>query len=445
MEKYKKSFDIFESKFVYIYLSLILFFSYLTVKNFSNYLKPFEDEITSMLSGISFIQTLDFDGSPLILGNYSPNLTSGPLASFGSSIGWLISKDFSVSRQFNFIYLVLLAFLLISLNKNLLNSGYMQNLFFVIFSIFLTPWWFGSLYSLGELFSIILFFYSALLIDKKPFLSIFLMSSSIVFGKLLQILVVVPFLLIFIFKRKNTDYLKYFISFISPFMLYSFLIIFKSDYENIYSYLTEYVDIVFSHQSSGLGNYNVFNLSNITKNINNSEFNQWSSITKLRLIFSPILILFISAFEFKNIDRLINHQLLGLLLSIFSAYFWFLFISDTKWIRYSQHFTYIIISITLIILFNKTNLSKLSYALIILNLALFLSSTLIFVIFIFTAYLFRSSKNLFFILTLTLFINLVNVYLESSTLEYYDLNFESCKNSIRSLECIKDYLPYELK
>ena len=203
MEKYKKSFDIFESKFVYIYLSLILFFSYLTVKNFSNYLKPFEDEITSMLSGISFIQTLDFDGSPLILGNYSPNLTSGPLASFGSSIGWLISKkDFSVSRQFNFIYLVLLAFLLISLNKNLLNSGYMQNLFFVIFSIFLTPWWFGSLYSLGELFSIILFFYSALLIDKKPFLSIFLMSSSIVFGKLLQILVVVPFLLIFIFKKK---------------------------------------------------------------------------------------------------------------------------------------------------------------------------------------------------------------------------------------------------
>ena len=154
---------------------------------------------------------------------------------------------------------------------------------------------------------------------------------------------------------------------------------------------------------------------------------------KTRLIFSPILILFISAFEFKNIDRLINHQLLGLLLSIFSAYFWFLFISDTKWIRYSQHFTYIIISITLIILFNKTNLSKLSYALIILNLALFLSSTSIFVIFIFTAYLFRSSKNLFFILTLTLFINLVNVYLESSTLEYYDLNFESCKNSIRSL------------
>ena len=103
------------------------------------------------------------------------------------------------------------------------------------------------------------------------------MSSSIVFGKLLQILVVVPFLLIFIFKRKNTDYLKYFISFISPFMLYSFLIIFKSDYENIYSYLTEYVDIVFSHQSSGLGNYNVFSLSNITKNINNSEFNQWSA------------------------------------------------------------------------------------------------------------------------------------------------------------------------
>ena len=102
----------------------------------------------------------------------------------------------------------------------------MQNLFFVIFSIFLTPWWFGSLYSLGELFSIILFFYSALLIDKKPFLSIFLMSSSIVFGKLFLILVVVPFLLIFIFKRKNTDYLNYFISFISPFMLYSFLIIF---------------------------------------------------------------------------------------------------------------------------------------------------------------------------------------------------------------------------
>lgn len=445
MEKLRKSFEVHESKMIYIYLSLILYFSYSVVKNYSNYLKPFEDEITSLISGVSFIQTLDFDGSPLIFGNYSPNLTSGPLASFGSSIGWLISKDFSISRQFNFIYLVLLAFLLIILNKNVLNFGYLINLIFVLFSIFLTPWWFGSLYSLGELFSIVLFFYSVLLIDKKPIFSIFLMSSSIVFGKLLQILVVIPFLFIFFLKRKYTDYFKYVISFVSPIALYSFLIIFKSDYQNIYSYIRDYVDIVFSHQSSGLSNSNIFSPSNILKNILNSEFNQWSTITKLRLIFSPFLLLFVSVIEFKKINKLLNYQLLGLLVSIFSAYFWFLIISDTKWIRYSQHYTYLVVAITLLILFSKINLGKASLSLLILNLALYLSSIPIFIIFIIVTYYFRNSKNFILVLTTVLIINLVNIHVESSSLEYYDLNFESCKNSLKSLECIEDYLPYELK
>jgi hypothetical protein len=419
MEKLRKSFEVHESKMNYIYLSLILYFSYSVVKNYSNYLKPFEDEITSLISGVSFIQTLDFDGSPLIFGNYSPNLTSGPLASFGSSIGWLISKDFSISRQFNFIYLVLLAFLLIILNKNVLNFGYLINLKFVLFSIFLTPWWFGSLYSLGELFSIVLFFYSVLLIDKKPIFSIFLMSSSIVFGKLLQILVVIPFLFIFFLKRKYTDYFKFVISFVSPIALYSFLIIFKSDYQNIYSYIRDYVDIVFSHQSSGLSNSNIFSPSNILKNILNSEF--------------------------KKINKLLNYQLLGLLVSIFSAYFWFLIISDTKWIRYSQHYTYLVVAITLLILFSKINLGKVSLALLILNLALYLSSIPIFIIFIIVTYYFRNSRNFILVFTTVLIINLVNIFVESSSLEYYDLNFESCKNSLKSLECIEDYLPYELK
>ena len=445
MEKLRKSFEVHESKMIYIYLSLILYFSYSVVKNYSKYLKPFEDEITSLISGVSFIQTLDFDGSPLIFGNYSPNLTSGPLASFGSSIGWLISKDFSISRQFNFIYLVLLAFLLIILNKNVLNFGYLINLIFVLFSIFLTPWWFGSLYSLGELFSIVLFFYSVLLIDKKPIFSIFLMSSSIVFGKLLQILVVIPFLFIYFLKRKYTDYFKYVISFVSPIALYSFLIIFKSDYQNIYSYIRDYVDIVFSHQSSGLSNSNIFSPSNILKNILNSEFNQWSTITKLRLIFSPFLLLFVSVIEFKKINKLLNYQLLGLLVSIFSAYFWFLIISDTKWIRYSQHYTYLVVAITLLILFSKINLGKVSLVLLILNLALYLSSIPIFIIFIIVTYYFRNSRNFILVFITVLIINLVNIYVESSSLEYYDLNFESCKNSLKSLECIEDYLPYELK
>lgn len=445
MEKLRNSFEILERKLIYIYLSLILYFSYSVVKNYSNYLKPFEDEITSLLSGVSFIQTLDFDGTPLIYGNYSPNLTSGPLASIGSSIGWLISKDFSLSRQFNFIYLVILAYLLIVLNKNVLNFGYLTNLIFVLFSIFLTPWWFGSLYSLGELFSIVLFFYAVFLIDKKPIFSIYLMSSSIVFGKLLQLLVVIPFLFIFFLKRKNTDYLKYVIGFVSPIALYSFLIIFKSDYQNIYSYIREYVEIVFSHQSSGLGNTNIFNPSNILKNILNSEFNQWSAITKLRLIFTPLLLLFVSVIEFKKINKLLNYQLLGLLMSIFSSYFWFLIISDTKWIRYSQHYTYLVVAITLLILFSKINLGKVSFALLILNLALYLSSIPIFIIFIIVTYYFRNSRNFILVFITALIINLVNIHVESSSLEYYDLNFENCKNSLKSLECIEEYLPYELK
>jgi hypothetical protein len=40
---------------------------------------------------------------------------------------------------------------------------------------------------------------------------------------------------------------------------------------------------------------------------------------------------------------------------------------------------------------------------------------------------------------------MANIRYKSSTLECYDINFKSCMNFLRLLECIEEYLPYEHK
>ena len=414
--------------------------TFLIVKNYANFLEPFEDEITSILSGVTFIESLDFNGSPLIIGNYSPYLTSGPVASIGSALGWIFTKNFVISRIFNFYFLMIFVYLLFAGVKKFKNEEVFLKLNFILFAIILTPWWFGSLYSLGEMFSSTIFALSILLIKNKTNLALFLMSFSVVFGKFIQILLVVPFLIIYIFINKKFETINA-IFFIAPIFVYFLLVNIKLDSFNIFDYLEQYIGIIYSHQSSGFSLLSSLSLNNILTNLNNSEFSQWSTITKLRVVIAPIIFSGVLLLERKNLKTHFS-SVFPFLISVNVPYIWFLFFSETKWIRYSQHFVYLVVFFSLLFLLFEYNLSTSGKTILILNLSLFMSSVATLIIFIISLFFLKKQELFRSVLMIFLLFNSINLLYESNKLLPYNLDIRSCKENISSLSCVNDYLQY---
>ena len=87
------------------------------------------------------------------------------------------------------------------------------------------------------------------------------MGFSIIFGKLIQILLVIPFIFIYIMTVKKISFLNLF-NFILPFLIYILLVSFKTEDFNLIDYFASYLEIIYNHQSSGLKVVDIFNLEN---------------------------------------------------------------------------------------------------------------------------------------------------------------------------------------
>ena len=74
-----------------IIFQLIIAFRY--IKNKSINLKPFIDEYVSISSNYHLLTGLDFNAGQFLGGPFSVYLTSGPLASLGSVIGWISTNN----------------------------------------------------------------------------------------------------------------------------------------------------------------------------------------------------------------------------------------------------------------------------------------------------------------------------------------------------------------
>ena len=155
--------------------------SFEIVKNKSLLIPPFIDEYITLASNVNFFKSLNFNAGNFIGGNYSPNITSGIISAIGKVVGWELTKDFVISRYFNFLWIVILQILFFFI----LSKVYKSNNYFLIlvssFTVFLIPWWQGSLYGIGEIPSTIVFVNSIFLFNKYRKTSIILFSFSILF------------------------------------------------------------------------------------------------------------------------------------------------------------------------------------------------------------------------------------------------------------------------
>ena len=423
--------------FLVFYFPLLLYFVYKT----SNTLPPFRDEAVSLSANISFyLEGLSFEGpeGTKFRGRYSPYLTSPPLSAVGSSLAWIFSDNFNIIRLSNFIWVLAVQLIYSSYISKVYELEFKKLIIFSSFTLISFPFWFGSLYSLGETISIIIFFNSLLLYKTFPKTSIFMMGWIIFFGKL-----VLGFLFVFfyitnllIYKNLKKAPLEIFI-YLIPTSLWLLLIKFKSDYSSITNYLNDFNII---HQNNTyVGDISVSTLFNFQNIINNFEVVlSWNPSVILRVFLPPILLFFIIVLEKGNnfmIDLKQSIYFIGTLAPMFG---WFILISPDKPLIYASHFTFPLLMFSFYLLSRKDLQKNLVNNSAFLICSLYMTSNALFVISLIVLFLINFSKKLsysFFVILISL--SLLNSTYEVMQEKNYEVDLDICKMNISSYDCFE--------
>jgi len=440
-------FNIPKSKVVSFLTILGLIISFQIVLKTSYTLKPWEDELISLTSNINFFKTLNFMPS-ISYENYSYGLTSGISSSIGGVIGWNLTKSFVVSRIFNFVYILILQFLMalyIFKDSKKFNINYI--IFFSVASILLVPWWFSTIYLIAEVVSTLVFVNALFIYEKNKKFSLFLIGSSVIFGKFLMI---IPSLLFLISKIDVKDIKKSYsnlLFFITPFLLWYLMMFFKIGTEDFLNYLNNFFGTLLNREDSGVQSALNFSFNTIYDNLQKSEVPNWTPASVIRAALTPLIFLFI---YFKNKSLFLKEfgiSFTSVLFSIIGTYAWFWVLTPFKYIRQSTHFVLIVIFISIYLFLFSYGISNFYKFLLLLNISFFLSDLKIVIAFnliIFWYFILKEKQkpvfNLETVVIFLLIINLLNMNLELRAKDKFNLEFNSCKLDLFSSECAKEYL-----
>jgi len=415
--------------------------------NTSFILRPFIDEIISLSAATNFFQNLNFSGpkSTMYETPYNPNLTTGPLSAFGSYIGWSITKNIYYTRIFNFIYLyiiqIIFSFLISKQFK--LQSSYV--IIFSSFAITSVPWWYSSLYSLGDLTCTIIFINSLFLYKKYKLFSIFIMSLSIFYGRILLLIPFISFYLYRIYKNQKLQYIfREFVVFLIPPLGWVLLAFLNSKNFNLYEYIKYYIEIYYTTNPSIAKPEENSGFFRTLFNIKDSDLRFWNPADFLRVLISPIIFILLlnlqNAFKNSFIKDLKNEIMFSFL--FFYLAFWLL--SPTKSIIYSQIFTIIVLYCTLLLFVENVEGNTFYQFIAFILISLYFSSIFIIIsgIFLFSLVrYFKINVDIRNLLIVFLILSQVNALVETFEKDRFeDINYNSCKKDLRTITCVEDYL-----
>tara|TARA_B100001094_G_scaffold267093_1_gene270216 strand:- start:176 stop:1111 length:936 start_codon:yes stop_codon:yes gene_type:complete len=305
------------------------------------------------------------------------------------------------------------------------------------FLLILVPWWQGSLYMIGEFASVIIFVNAIYLFNIHRNLAMVLFGISIFFGKLLTLL---PFFIFFIvitilqFKIKNI--FRDFLFFSIPFSLWLTLVSFQYENGNTINYIQDLFSLILDHQSSGFES---------TETI--SEIVMWNNYDFVRILIVPLLFIYIVINNKKQLDDKFGKISFAIALSTAGSYLWFWILSPTKWMRYSQHFTIVLIISLIYMITFKIIRSDIDLFLVFLSLGLHIdNSKILILMFILSSFCFIFLQNKFenysilkVLIVLLIFIDITIPYFKKDTFANLDNIIESCEKEIVSSQCLEDY------
>ena len=432
-----------------IYLALSYFYLYDYVRTKSLRIPRFIDEYITLSSNVNFFNNFNFNAGDFIGGNYSVQITSGPLSAIGGVIAWNITDNLIITRMSSFLWLYFLQIFFVLLIYRIYKVDILFLLLVSGLALVLIPWWQGSLYSIGEIASSLFFLNAVLVFSKFRKFSLILFSLSVFYGKLLNLVPITGFYLaILLYEKKIKNIFKDALTFIFPLLPWLILVNFKYENGSIIKYLNDQLLFITNHQSSGISDESDNFVVNFLSSLEVSEFNSWNIYEKSRLLIIPLLF---SLFIFRNRNN-INNKFGNIAIPLISSnlfiFIWFWFLNSTKWIRHTQHFTVPIIFVLLYIIASNVTISKLDIVLAFGILFLFIDNNKNLILY-----------SLLVILVLTIFVNqetltpvfkmiLLVVLLLDISLPYFengksgDINFviKECIVDIQSDQCRQAYL-----
>ena len=449
--KYINKISSFYSNVVVKNIYKIFFTVLLVIQNFflfhyvqakASKIPRFIDEYISLASNFNFFTTLDFNAGDFIGGSYSVLLTSGPISAVGGVIGWSVTNNLIAARLSNFYWLLFLqAALLVviskSKNKDLFFLAIGSNLFIV-----LVPWWQGSLYMIGEFASVIVFTNALFLFSKSRYLSILLFSIAIFWGKLLTLL---PFAIFYILSFMNKPDFKNIykdaIAFLTPLVLWLLLVDKFSLEDSFFTYLYSLFDVVLGHQSSGIES------PSFVDSFSSSEVQNWNNYDLARVLFAPVVAIYFIISTREKFNLSFGNLALPISGSILSIYLWFWILSPTKWIRYSQHFTIVVLLVIFYLIGFNLLTTKVQYFACLNLIALFIDNNKNFIL----LYLLASIFLIFFqnklnykkiskaFLAFMIVLDISLVYFENTSYVDFQISNIDCQINLISEDCLNFY------
>ena len=436
-----KSLNIYSYKnnfFIFIYFIALIYFVFRT----SSTLPPFRDEIVSLVANTGFfLNGFSFEGprQTIFEGLYNPFLTSPPLSAVGSSIAWSFLDDFNLIRLANFFWVLVAQILFSRYISIIYELDRKKVIIFSGFALVSFPFWFGSIYSLGETISIIFFFNSILLYKTYPKVSIFFMGILVFFGKGILIVLFGFFYFFNLILYKDLKKVPLELSiFIFPSTIWILLIIFKSEYQNISDYIEHFIVMYKSmgSQIGSLGVIEILSLENILNNFENSGVLNWNPSVLLR-VFAPPIILFLVLLLKKGQDMMLDvKQLTYFALSLAPLYGWFVLVSPEKPIIYASHFSFPMLMFSLYLLSRKDLKIDLINNSAFFICSLYMTSDVLFLISLLTLLLINIFKRIgYSTLVILICLSIVNSTYEVSKEKTYVVDLTECKKDLKSYSC----------
>ena len=411
---------------------------FLVVLQTSIFLPTFVDEIVAIGSTVNLLTRFDFQAEPLLYGSYSTSLTTGPLSSLGGALGWVLSQDLRVSRVLNFYYVVLLTYIIF---KSIISDKDVRLFTLLSISLLLIPWWFGVLYSIGEIVSMFVLISGILYFNKNEKIAYFLLSLSIIFFKFSTILPLGVFLFFYIVMKisKREFKISNFLFFLIPIFIWGLMASIKLGFLDGFKYIFDMFFYHLFHEGSGLDNFKLANVINLAKS---TEVATWSYASLVRIFFVPLLFNF---FLIKN-RKLLNEKYINLIYPLVYSnlftYAWFWLSSPKKYIRYSQHFIVLVVFFSIYFLLSRLNISKFDNVILVLIISTFFSSEILILSFLTISLIFIYKNNTISssLLIWFLILNSFNIFFENNIKDTQELKFNECRKVILESDCLFKYL-----
>lgn len=311
-----------------------------------------DDELPNVQAAVSFFKNGDYRSD-----KYGLIYSSGIAVTWPGAVGWFFGHSMFASRLactfFSWIFSLLLGFYFFRRN----NFTAIDSIAAVVclWGITITsplalPYWFGFMYNLGELNTLLLIGFGLFLLAKRPLLSSFILSVAFWHGKFIYFPLIWAILLGDIFsqklpaKEKVSRILLYVVIFLLPLLMWIAWLFLKLNISGLKEWLADEFSW-FTYAGSMHSHLSPVELSlNALKERFNSPKLEWSGYTlgtkfkDLLFSFGAILITFISFVAArKEIIKISNREKWLNIMAIatigFYCVFYFL-INPFMWQRY---------------------------------------------------------------------------------------------------------------